>query len=1102
MKGRCLVKRPTQKLIAFSTALVSVLGLIAPMTAAAEYEAELVESEYDELIEMRDKAILIKNGNDASVGDDTQLVIIDSKGKKQLISKEEGLSGIYNYVTKTREEYNFISPSNNPYSFNFFDENYRISTESGVIIAGYGDKFALADAEGKKLSDEYDAIYRISDDYFMVDLNDSTGGRKTGLIKADGSVITAPANGIGEFYLCGDKFLVSEYSTELAEETSDDGTKAQTENTVYKYHFMSKDGKPESETFTGFEELGHNYGDTPLYDNESHSGHYRTDLRYNVNYVFDADCICLTDNDNKKVIYNSKTESFSGRYIYVEAIDSEKFIVSHDNVKDIINSGFKAIIKDADNIYMDSHYRDQTVIKVKKDGKVTEYDKSLKAVTESDVIKRFPTFFNNAYVVPNGNTVTVNSDESDYLTDFNEEFIKVSVNVDVKHTVEGSTAQVTLSDDHSDFDFELIVNEEYVDEDGRTVSDYHTYKYVLDADYKPHDVTEYSGIYRNLDHNRIIFEKSDNTLEYVNFADASDKPDLSQYTSVSDFIQDGNYTENKTIGYCLKTEDTFVLSDMNFNTLHKPVNGTPSDVKIHCENGKYSGYVIFQDNETYQKYGVMTLEKGVIIPAEYDHISAGYKGFLATKDGKTDIIGEDGKSLKEFDGSYGFNSMTGCVYDANWNLVSRTDGVTSNIVYNISDGKIRYQQSGTYDEVSYFVDDYAVVRKNIDTASDDDDLWNSTDKSASGIININGTEVVKPDASLYITMDMAWDDNKTIIYVDAKSYTASKDSTEFTLTPEELKTGYINAHNMTFAKMTSADRYFALVDGLWGVYDGKGKEIVKPQFDYIEGFNENGMSILETPEYNTCYEYKNYTQEYEKTLVYKTGVIDNKGNILVKPFNNVTEDGMKFKDNEIDNYSIIPYVLKNVLLDKYGIQVCRLVDGKPKYMTITSDDVLNDFAKTNGYDIARKEGDLYYVEKDGLSGVVSKDNEVLVPIEYFEVLSFSPSEKNSIYVRPELYKILESEYTSKIKESSDGSKLVYVKTLDGKVGVYKITGSDSVIGDANGDGKVNVRDAAYIAKMLATGQGSKLPASADFNGDGKVNVRDAAAIAKYLAQKK
>ena len=35
--------------------------------------------------------------------------------------------------------------------------------------------------------------------------------------------------------------------------------------------------------------------------------------------------------------------------------------------------------------------------------------------------------------------------------------------------------------------------------------------------------------------------------------------------------------------------------------------------------------------------------------------------------------------------------------------------------------------------------------------------------------------------------------------------------------------------------------------------------------------------------------------------------------------------------------------------------------------------------------------------------------------------------------------------------------------------------------------------------MLAQGKASKLPKSADFNGDGKVNVRDAAAIAKFLA---
>ena len=56
-----------------------------------------------------------------------------------------------------------------------------------------------------------------------------------------------------------------------------------------------------------------------------------------------------------------------------------------------------------------------------------------------------------------------------------------------------------------------------------------------------------------------------------------------------------------------------------------------------------------------------------------------------------------------------------------------------------------------------------------------------------------------------------------------------------------------------------------------------------------------------------------------------------------------------------------------------------------------------------------------------------------------------------------------------------------------------------VAGDANGDGKLNVRDAAFIAKSLAQGKADELPPEADFNGDGKINVRDAAAIAKFLA---
>ena len=57
-------------------------------------------------------------------------------------------------------------------------------------------------------------------------------------------------------------------------------------------------------------------------------------------------------------------------------------------------------------------------------------------------------------------------------------------------------------------------------------------------------------------------------------------------------------------------------------------------------------------------------------------------------------------------------------------------------------------------------------------------------------------------------------------------------------------------------------------------------------------------------------------------------------------------------------------------------------------------------------------------------------------------------------------------------------------------------------GDANLDGKVDVRDCAYIARALAKGEGENLPSNADFNDDQKINVRDAAAIARYLAEKK
>ena len=68
------------------------------------------------------------------------------------------------------------------------------------------------------------------------------------------------------------------------------------------------------------------------------------------------------------------------------------------------------------------------------------------------------------------------------------------------------------------------------------------------------------------------------------------------------------------------------------------------------------------------------------------------------------------------------------------------------------------------------------------------------------------------------------------------------------------------------------------------------------------------------------------------------------------------------------------------------------------------------------------------------------------------------------------------------------------------IGNSNASGND--LGDANGDGTLNIRDCAEIAKFAAQGKADSLPDTADYNKDGKKNVRDSAAIAKGLAKVK
>lgn len=105
-----------------------------------------------------------------------------------------------------------------------------------------------------------------------------------------------------------------------------------------------------------------------------------------------------------------------------------------------------------------------------------------------------------------------------------------------------------------------------------------------------------------------------------------------------------------------------------------------------------------------------------------------------------------------------------------------------------------------------------------------------------------------------------------------------------------------------------------------------------------------------------------------------------------------------------------------------------------------------------------------------------------------------------VYSDPKIALVDENGYVEAVGEGSTTVYAVYGNgILSCSVTVEGTGTSETTIGDVNGDGKLDVRDAAYIARMLAGGQGDEIPLTADFNGDGQVNVRDAAAIARFLA---
>lgn len=205
--------------------------------------------------------------------------------------------------------------------------------------------------------------------------------------------------------------------------------------------------------------------------------------------------------------------------------------------------------------------------------------------------------------------------------------------------------------------------------------------------------------------------------------------------------------------------------------------------------------------------------------------------------------------------------------------------------------------------------------------------------------------------------------------------------------------------------------------------------------------------------------------------------------------------------------STITYVSYGAFEDCSNLKGIRLPDG----VTKIESGAFSNCSSLASFDIPKGISNITSNMLSGCSGLKN----IIVPdnvkcIDYNAFGSCANLSNITIY-NPDC-KIYDSRGT--ISNGKDDSNYYYNGTISGYVNStaqeyaegrnYKFVSlgekPTEINGDSNGDGVLNVRDCAFIAKMLAAGKGKDLPAIADFNGDNKVDVRDAAAIARSLAK--
>ena len=220
--------------------------------------------------------------------------------------------------------------------------------------------------------------------------------------------------------------------------------------------------------------------------------------------------------------------------------------------------------------------------------------------------------------------------------------------------------------------------------------------------------------------------------------------------------------------------------------------------------------------------------------------------------------------------------------------------------------------------------------------------------------------------------------------------------------------------------------------------------------------------------------------------------------------------------------------LKNVYIPEY---VVSLGDNAFNSENMESITIYNPNCKLSGNSISNNSSGNYsgiiygytnstahvYAEENGYTfAALDQDNEVVCTSRTTEITTQIQTTQTTVSKEGEVVvSLVETSQTTTLDTENTETVTTDITTTSAvsNITTEKTTSTETtttstittepikIAGDASGDNKLDVRDCAYIARMLAKGKKEEIPENADFNGDEIIDVRDAAAIARYLASK-